>query len=78
VPLPAFDTPLIFETGQEGRANRYLPDGPALETLLPASALRDDLPLPDNTELDVVRHFTRLSQKTFGIDTAFYPLVRAR
>ena len=74
MPLPAFDTPLIFETGQEGRANRYLPEGPALETLLPREALRDDLPLPDNSELDVVRHFTRLSQKTFGIDTAFYPL----
>jgi glycine dehydrogenase subunit 2 len=74
VPLPAFDTPLIFETGQEGRANRYLPEGPALETLLPPEALRDDLPLPDNSELDVVRHFTRLSQKTFGIDTVFYPL----
>ncbi len=74
VPLPAFDTPLIFETGQEGRANRYLPDAGALDALLPANALRDDLPLPDNTELDVVRHFTRLSQKTFGIDTAFYPL----
>ena len=36
--------------------------------------MRDDLPLPDNTELDVVRHFTRLSQKTFGIDLGFYPL----
>jgi glycine dehydrogenase subunit 2 len=74
VPLPAFDTPLIFETGQEGRANCYLPEAPALDTLLPKKALRDDLPLPDNSELDVVRHFTRLSQKTFGIDTAFYPL----
>jgi len=74
VPLPAFDTPLIFETGQDGRANRYLPAGPALETLLPREALRNELPLPDNSELDVVRHFTRLSQKTFGIDTAFYPL----
>ena len=74
MPLPAFDTPLIFETGQDGRANRYLPEGPALDTLLPADALRDELPLPDNSELDVVRHFTRLSQKTFGIDTAFYPL----
>jgi glycine dehydrogenase subunit 2 len=74
VPLPAFDTPLIFETGQDGRANRYLPQGPALDTLLPRAALRDDVPLPDNSELDVVRHFTRLSQKTFGIDTAFYPL----
>ncbi|HYZ14976.1 MAG TPA: aminomethyl-transferring glycine dehydrogenase subunit GcvPB [Candidatus Acidoferrum sp.] len=74
MPLPTFDTPLIFETGQDGRANRYLPPGPALEELLPADALREELPLPDNSELDVVRHFTRLSQKTFGIDTAFYPL----
>ncbi|HEY6236209.1 MAG TPA: hypothetical protein VIW69_14005, partial [Candidatus Elarobacter sp.] len=74
MPLPSFDTPLIFETGQDGRANCYLPHGPALDTLLPKDALRDDLPLPDNSELDVVRHFTRLSQKTFGIDTVFYPL----
>jgi glycine dehydrogenase subunit 2 len=74
MPLPAFDTPLIFETGQPGRANHYVPEGPAPGEFLPASALRDDLPLPDNSELDVVRHFTRLSQKTFGIDTTFYPL----
>jgi glycine dehydrogenase subunit 2 len=74
MPLPAFDTPLIFESGQDGRANRYVPTAPALEALLPPTMLRGDLPLPDNTELDVVRHFTRLSQKTFGIDTAFYPL----
>jgi glycine dehydrogenase subunit 2 len=74
MPSLAFDTPLIFDGGQEGRANRYLPAAPALESLLPKDMLRDELPLPDNTELDVVRHFTRLSQKTFGIDTAFYPL----
>jgi glycine dehydrogenase subunit 2 len=74
MPLLAFDTPLIFEGGQDGRANRYVPPAPPLEELLPPALLRDDLPLPDNSELDVVRHFTRLSQKTFGIDTAFYPL----
>lgn len=74
MPQPTSETPLIFETGQDGRANRYLPAGPALEELLPRAALRDELPLPDNSELDVVRHFTRLSQKTFGIDTNFYPL----
>jgi glycine dehydrogenase subunit 2 len=72
--LLAFDTPLIFDGGQDGRANRYVPPAPPLAELLPPSLLRDDLPLPDNSELDVVRHFTRLSQKTFGIDTAFYPL----
>ena len=74
MPLPTSDTPLIFETGRDGRANRYLPAAPGLETLLPQAALRAELPLPDNSELDVVRHFTRLSQKTFGIDTGFYPL----
>ena len=74
MPLPAFDTPLIFESGQGGRANRYVAPAPPLDAFLPASVVRDELPLPDNSELDVVRHFTRLSQKTFGIDTTFYPL----
>jgi len=70
----AFDTPLIFELGQTGRANRYLPSGPAADEFLAAGMLRDELPLPDNTELDVNRHFTRLSHKTFAIDLGFYPL----
>ncbi len=66
--------PLIFEQGALGRANRYVESGKPLETFLPHRLLRDDLPLPDNSELDVVRHFTRLSHRTFGIDTGFYPL----
>jgi glycine cleavage system P protein (glycine dehydrogenase) subunit 2 len=66
--------PLIFETGQRGRANRYLEAGQPLEKYLPKSLQRDELPLPDNSELDVVRHFTRLSHRTFGIDLGFYPL----
>jgi glycine dehydrogenase subunit 2 len=65
---------LIFETGQPGRANGYFPNGRHAGEFAPAADLRDDLPLPDNSELDVVRHFTRLSQKTFAIDTGFYPL----
>jgi glycine dehydrogenase subunit 2 len=75
--MPTFDntvSPLIFEIGQEGRANRYVEPGKSLENFLPASDLRSDLPLPDNTELDVVRHFTKLSHRTFGIDLGFYPL----
>ena len=66
--------PLIFELGAEGRANRYLEKGKAFDTYLPPAVLRDDLPLPDNSELDVVRHYTRLSHRTFGIDLGFYPL----
>ena len=74
---PTFDktqSPLIFDLGQDGRANRYVDAGKPLEAFLPKDLLRDDLPLPDNTELDVVRHFTKLSQRTFGIDLGFYPL----
>jgi len=66
--------PPIFELGQDGRANRYLEPGKPLNTFLPMNLVREELPLPDNSELDVVRHYTRLSQRTFGIDLGFYPL----
>ena len=70
----AHDEPPIFALGKPGRANTYFAAGAAAETFLPASALRSDLPLPDNSELDVVRHYTRLSHRTFAIDLGFYPL----
>ena len=71
---PSEAIPLIFELGQEGRANHYLESGKPLESFLPKAIVRDDLPLPDNSELDVVRHYTRLSHRTFAIDLGFYPL----
>jgi glycine dehydrogenase subunit 2 len=47
----------------------------ATESRLPADALRTEEPvLPRASELEVVRHFTRLSQLNFSIDTQFYPL----
>lgn len=41
---------------------------------LPASLMRDELPLPNISEINVVRHYTNLSQKNFGVDVGFYPL----
>lgn len=67
-------SPLIFEMGQEGRATAYVEHARPLTAFMPSDVLRTELPLPDNTELDVVRHYTRLSQRTFGIDMGFYPL----
>ncbi len=50
------------------------PDVPA-EPAIPESCLRaEDAELCELSELDVVRHFTELSRKNFGVDTGFYPL----
>ncbi len=49
------------------------PDVP-LSDLPPASLLRDELPLPEMSELEVIRHYTRLSQLNYSIDTGYYPL----
>ena len=67
--------PLLMEQSVPGRAGAVLPplDVPASE--LPGGSLvRDDLLLPEVTEPQVVRYFTLLSQRNFGIDTTFYPL----
>ena len=73
------DEPSIFEMGSPGRKAYSLPscDVPEveIETLLPPGEIRAAIDhLPELTELDVVRHFTRLSQWNFNIDTNFYPL----
>ncbi len=66
---------LIFEKSRQGRrAFAQAPEAPA-ELDIPDAFLRSDRPgLPEASELQVVRHFTRLSQKNFSIDTQFYPL----
>mgnify|MGYP001826122957 FL=1 len=66
---------LIFEKSRGGR--RAFAQAPvAAESLsIPEKFLRDDRPrLPEASELQTVRHYTRLSQKNFSIDTQFYPL----
>jgi len=65
---------LIFEISRPGRCAAALPalDVPTVD--LPPSLLRDDLPLPEVSALDLIRHYTRLSQLNHGVDTGFYPL----
>jgi glycine dehydrogenase subunit 2 len=67
---------LIFERSHPGRRNAaQAPNHAAIVSDIPASLLRTDQPLlPEASEMDVVRHYTRLSQKNFSIDTNFYPL----
>ncbi|MGB9613060.1 MAG: aminomethyl-transferring glycine dehydrogenase subunit GcvPB, partial [Candidatus Margulisiibacteriota bacterium] len=69
---------LIFEKSTPGQSAFSLPslDLPEedLSKLIPNELVREKLNLPELSELEVVRHFTRLSQKNFSIDTHFYPL----
>jgi glycine dehydrogenase subunit 2 len=66
---------LIFEKSQAGRRASSLPrpDVPAAD--VPEHLRRARAPrLPELSEPEVVRHFTELATRTFGIDTGFYPL----
>jgi glycine dehydrogenase subunit 2 len=67
--------PLIFELGSPGRRGTSMPELDVPEAELPNDMLRQqDLGLPEVSEIDVVRHFMRLSQLNHAIDTGFYPL----
>ena len=66
--------PLLWEKGKKGRRGMSIPvsDVPAAE--LPEKLQGEALNFPDLSEVDVVRHYTRLSQWNFGVDTGMYPL----
>ncbi|KOR24936.1 aminomethyl-transferring glycine dehydrogenase subunit GcvPB [Clostridium sp. FAM 1755] len=70
---------VIFELSSEGRKGYRLPnlDVPEVELskLLPKNLLREDeIDLPEVSEVDVVRHYTALSNKNYTVDNGFYPL----
>jgi glycine dehydrogenase subunit 2 len=67
---------LIFERSQTGRRNpSQAPSGVAPVTDIPKNLLRKkETGLPEVSEMQAVRHYTRLSQLNFSIDTHFYPL----
>ncbi|MBI5162403.1 MAG: aminomethyl-transferring glycine dehydrogenase subunit GcvPB [Magnetospirillum sp.] len=71
----AIEEPLIFELGHPGRLGVDLPEPPPVdEDRLKGCRRQAPVGLPDLSEPQVVRHYTRLSQKNYGIDTGFYPL----
>jgi len=72
VPQPT----LIFEKSRSGRVGCNVPhcDTPAVDLDAVLGTTRKRLDLPEISELDLIRHFTNLSQINYGIDTGFYPL----
>ncbi len=66
--------PLIYEMSNPGTIGYSLPECDVPTTALPENMLRTELNLPEVGEVDVVRHFTRLSQKNYCVDMGIYPL----
>ena len=66
--------PTIYELSSAGRTGVTFPMADVPEVALPQGFERSDLPLPELSELDVIRHFTHLSAKNYCIDGGFYPL----
>jgi glycine dehydrogenase subunit 2 len=72
---PGLASRTLAERSKPGRRAWTLPelDVPEVEIAQPHRR-QADAPLPQVSEVDIVRHFTRLSQINYGVDTGFYPL----
>lgn len=69
---------LIFEKSRPGRSAGNIPqrDVPSvkIEAVIGEKYLRTELDLPEVAEVDLIRHYTNLSRRNFGVDLGFYPL----
>jgi len=66
---------LSFDRSRPGRTAVTLPDCDVpLAAMPPPSLLRDDLPLPEMSQPEIVRYFTNLACLNYSVDTGFYPL----
>jgi glycine dehydrogenase subunit 2 len=69
-----FNEPLLWEKGSTGRIGFSLPRRDVDAIAVDEAVAGSGPDFPDLSELDVVRHFTRLSQWNFGVDSGMYPL----
>ena len=66
--------PLLYEISRPDRSSCRLPGLDVPEAGLPAGYAREELPLPEVSEIDLMRHYVRLSQLNHAVDIGFYPL----
>jgi len=66
--------PTIYELSSPGREGIHYPEVDIPKADLPKKLIRVKLPLPELSEIDVIRHFTHLSKLNYSIDNGFYPL----
>ena len=65
---------LLWERSRKGRIGLSLPERDVPEAALPEELVGEKPALPELSEVDVVRHYTKLSTWNFGVDTGTYPL----
>lgn len=68
------EEPLLWEKGKKGRKGMSIPQSDVPSAPLPEELAGEAVDFPDLSEVDVVRHYTRLSQWNYGVDTGMYPL----
>lgn len=68
------DEPLLWEKGKKGRKGISIPRSDVPPAPLDEALTGTPVEFPDLSEVDVVRHYTRLSQWNFGVDSGMYPL----
>jgi glycine dehydrogenase subunit 2 len=66
--------PQLCDLSVTGRQGIDFPQPDVPLSPLPEGFVREDLPMPELSELEVIRHYTRLSQLNYSIDTGYYPL----
>jgi glycine cleavage system P protein (glycine dehydrogenase) subunit 2 len=66
--------PQLCDISVAGRQGVDFPQSDVPRSPLPEGFVREELPMPELSELDVIRHYTRLSQLNYSIDTGYYPL----
>jgi len=71
---PKIVEPTIFELSSPGRTGVTYPESDVPRAKLPEGMLRKELPLPELSESDVIRHFVKLSTYNYSVDSGFYPL----
>ena len=71
---PKIVEPTLYELSSPGRVGVDFPEPDVPRAKLPDALLRKELPLPELSEVDVVRHFVKLSTFNYSVDSGFYPL----
>jgi glycine dehydrogenase subunit 2 len=69
---------LIFDKGINKAQTNFVPsldiESDDLKNIIPSNLIREEVQIPDIPEVEIVRHFVKLSKINYGVDTGIYPL----